>query len=70
MKNFLKKEKLKNPFINEQRKGIEKIVIEKLSQLEKGELDNSPHGKVLALLMKEEPTFLKIYEEYKKNSKQ
>jgi len=48
---------------------IEKLVIEKLSQLEKGQLENSPSGKRLAEEMKKNPEFVKIYEDYKLNER-
>lgn len=44
---------------------IEKLVIEKLSQLENGDLENNYAAKELATKMNENPNFRKIYEEYK-----
>jgi len=46
---------------------IEKIVIEKLSQLENGELENCPSGKLLAEEISKNTEFVKIYENYKLN---
>lgn len=46
---------------------IEKLVIEKLRQLENNELDNCPSGKKLAEQFKTNPDFVKIYNEYKKS---
>lgn len=44
---------------------FEKLIIEKLSQLENNELDDYPAGKKLAELMREDEEFVKIYEDYK-----
>jgi hypothetical protein len=51
------------------KKEIEALVIEKLGQLENNELENCPCGKKLAQLMAENPTFVKIYKNYKDKCK-
>jgi len=48
---------------------IEKLVIEKLSQLENNELEDCPNGKKLAELMNENDNFRKKYEEHKNKNK-
>ena len=42
------------------------LIIEKLGQLERGELENSPSGKLLAKKFSENEEFVKIYNDYKK----
>ena len=49
--------------------GIERIVIESLGQLERGELNDSVRGKVLAQEFSKNVDFVELYEEYKKNGK-
>jgi len=45
---------------------IEKLVIEKLTQLENGDLDDCPAGKKLAELMSKKDWCLEIYKNHKK----
>jgi len=44
---------------------IEGLIIEKLGQLENGELEDDYCAKELALKINENPRFRKIYEDYK-----
>lgn len=48
---------------------IEQLVIEKLTQLENGELEKCITAKKLAEEFKKNPKFLKIYEDSKLNKK-
>ena len=48
---------------------VKELIIEKLSQLENGELENSPIAKKLAIEISKNKKFVKIYEEYKKINK-
>ena len=47
------------------KKEIEELVIEKLGQLERGELEDSPCGKALAEGFKEVEEFVEMYEKSK-----
>lgn len=51
------------------RENIESLVIEKLTQLENGYLENSPSAKSLALGFLEIPEFVELYENYKRTLK-
>jgi ABC-type proline/glycine betaine transport system substrate-binding protein len=52
----------------ERQKQFEELIIEKLSQLENGELDNCPPGKKLAEEISKKEWCLEIYKKYKNDN--